>query len=348
MARKSKSKDEQLILSNYKKEEEKLLAKNKKTKEKSNKETKESSKKNSKKDNKKNEELNVKNIEEDDMIEGDVEEDDNNNYYYDNDIENDEYEGIEIYDEKVTDVRKTNDYDKFTNIVGNRDLRGTNYNRLIQSMKKKQLVIPILVNSQFEIIDGQHRFEVCRTLELPLYYYVIDGYGIDEVKRANLVGCNWVIDDYLKLNVEIDKKEYIEFKRIKDTYGLTTSQLLDIFAHYQGISLKEVRMLFEDGSFELDSINKVIEFLNKLEDFNCFDEYNSYSFTKAFLKLNAVEGYDHSIMQKRIKKHPYKLAKRASYRDYITLLVEMYNFGTTKTRIGYDAIGDEFYQSSSR
>ena len=33
MARKSKSKDEQLILSNYKKEEEKLLAKNKKTKE---------------------------------------------------------------------------------------------------------------------------------------------------------------------------------------------------------------------------------------------------------------------------------------------------------------------------
>lgn len=343
MARKSKSKDEQLILSNYKKEEEKLLAKNKKTKEKSNKETKGGSKKNIKQ----NEELDVENIEENE-VENDVIEKDDGNYYYDNAIENDEYEGIEIYDEKVTDIRKTNDYDKFKNIVGNRDLRGTNYNRLIQSMEKKQLIIPILVNSQFEIIDGQHRFEVCRTLGLPLYYYVIDGYGIDEVKRANLVGCNWVIDDYLKLNVEIGKKEYIEFKRIKDTYGLTTSQLLDIFAHYQGVSLKEVRMLFEDGSFELDSINKVIEFLNKLEDFNCFDEYNSYSFTKAFLKLNAVEGYDHSIMQKRIKKHPYKLAKRASYRDYITLLVEMYNFGTTKTRIGYDAIGDEFYQSSSR
>ena len=343
MARKSKSKDEQLILSNYKKEEEKLLAKNKKTKEKSNKETKGGSKKNIKQ----NEELDVENIEENE-VENDVIEKDNGNYYYDNDIENDEYEGIEIYDEKVTDIRKTNDYDKFENIVGNRDLRGTNYNRLIQSMEKKQLIIPILVNSQFKIIDGQHRFEVCRTLGLPLYYYVIVGYGIDEVKRANLVGCNWVIDDYLKLNVEIGKKEYIEFKRIKDTYGLTTSQLLDIFAHYQGVSLKEVRMLFEDGSFELDSINKVIEFLNKLEDFNFFDEYNSYSFTKAFLKLNAVEGYDHSIMQKRIKKHPYKLAKRASYRDYITLLVEMYNFGTTKTRIGYDAIGDEYYQSSSR
>lgn len=253
-----------------------------------------------------------------------------------------------IFDEKVTDIRKTNDYNKFKNIMGNRDLRGTNYNRLIQSMQKKQLIIPILVNSDFEIIDGQHRFEVCRRLELPLYYYVIDGYGIDEVKRANLVGCNWVIDDYLKLNVEIGKKNYIEFKRIKDAYGLTTSQLLDIFANFQGISLKEIRMIFEDGSFELDSVNKVVEFLNKLEDFNVFDEYTSYSFTKAFLKLNALEQYDHSIMKKRIKKHPYKLTKRASYRDYISLLVEMYNFGAANIRFGYDSVQDMFYFTSAK
>lgn len=255
---------------------------------------------------------------------------------------------VEIFDEKVTDIRKTNDYSKFKNIMGNRDLRGTNYNRLIQSMQKKQLIIPILVNSDFEIIDGQHRFEVCRRLSLPLYYYIIDGYGIDEVKRANLVGCNWVIDDYLKLNVEIGKKNYIEFKRIKDAYGLTTSQLLDIFANFQGISLKEIRMLFEDGSFELDSVNKVVEFLNKLEDFNVFDEYNSYSFTKAFLKLNSLEQYDHSIMKKRIKKHPYKLAKRASYRDYISLLVEMYNFGATNIRFGYDSVQDMFYLTTTK
>ena len=248
-----------------------------------------------------------------------------------------------VYDDKVTEIRKTNNYDKFKNIIGNRDLRGTNYNRLIQSIQKKQLIIPILVNSEFEIIDGQHRFEVCRTLGLPVYYYIIDGYGIDEVKRANLVGCNWVIDDYLKLNTEIGKKEYIEFKSIKDTYNLTSSQLLDIFANFQGVSLKEIRMLFEDGSFELDGVNKVLEFLKKLEDFNEFEEYNSYSFTKAFLKLNNLSEYDHSIMKKRIKKHPYKLGKRASYRDYLTLLVELYNFGATNVRFGYDAVQDVFY-----
>lgn len=250
---------------------------------------------------------------------------------------------ITIYDDVVSEIKKTNNYELFKNILGNRDLRGTNYNRLIQSMQKKQLVIPILCNEKMEIIDGQHRYEVCRELGLPLYYYVIEGYGIDEVKRANLVGCNWVIDDYLKLNTEIGKESYIEFKRIKDEYNISSSQLLDIFANYQGISLKEIRMIFEDGSFDLDGVNKVLDFLDKLKDFEFFKEYNSYSFTKAFLKLYNLNEYDHRVMKKRLEKQPYKLEKRASYRDYIELLVDIYNFGITKVRFGYDSRQDRFY-----
>ena len=53
---------------------------------------------------------------------------------------------LSIYDDVVSEIKKTNNYGLFKNILGNRDLRGTNYNRLIQSMQKKQLVIPILCN----------------------------------------------------------------------------------------------------------------------------------------------------------------------------------------------------------
>jgi hypothetical protein len=223
------------------------------------------------------------------------------------------------YNDAVTLIRKTNNYDMFKNILGNRELRGNNYNRLIQSMEKKQLVIPILCNEDMEIIDGQHRFEVCRELNLPLYYYVVDGYGIDEVKRANLVGCNWMIDDYLKLNMEVGKEPYIEFKRIRDDYNISSSQLLEIFA------------------------NKVIDFLDKLNDFDIFKEFNSYSFTKAFLKLFSLNEYDHKTMKKRLAKQSHKLNKRASYRDYLELLVSIYNFGVTKVRFGYDTKQDRFY-----
>lgn len=247
------------------------------------------------------------------------------------------------YDEIVTPIRKTNEYSKFSNIVGNRDLRVTNYNNLIKSMKKKQLVIPILCNERYEIINGQHRYEVCKELNYPLFYYIVDGYGIDDVKRANLVSCNWVIDDYLKLNIEIGNKKYEEFKEIKDEFGISTSQLLDIFAKFQNISLKEARILFEDGCFEPDCSDEVISFLNNLNQFSFFKEYKSFSFIKAFLKISSLDGYDNEIMAKRIEKRPYKLEKRASYKNYIELLVDIYNYGITKVRFGYDSRQDRFY-----
>lgn len=248
-----------------------------------------------------------------------------------------------IYDEVAIPIRKTNNYSIFKNILGNRDLRGTNYNKLIKSMQEKQLIIPILCNDKLEIIDGQHRYEACKELKYPLYYYVVDGYEIDDVKRANLVSCNWVVDDYLKLNIEIGKKEYIEFKRIKDEYNVSTSQLLDIFARYQERSLKETRMLFEDGSFELENLDDVLRFLDNLSDFNFFREYTSFSFIKAFLKISGLKEYDHATMRKRLEKQPYKLEKRASYKDYIEMLVDIYNYGITKVRFGYDARQDRFY-----
>lgn len=251
--------------------------------------------------------------------------------------------GSGIYDEVAIPIRKTNNYSMFKNILGNRDLRGTNYNKLIKSMQEKQLIIPILCNDRLEIIDGQHRYEACKELKYPLYYYVVDGYEIDDVKRANLVSCNWVVDDYLKLNMEIGKRDYIEFKKIKDEFGISTSQLLDIFAKYQDISLKETRMLFEDGSFKLDGVHEVLKFLNNLSDFDFFKEYTSFSFIKAFLKISSIEEYDHKTMKKRLEKQPYKLEKRASYKDYIELLVDIYNYGITKVRFGYDARQDRFY-----
>lgn len=252
-------------------------------------------------------------------------------------------ENSELYDEIATPIRKTNNYARFKNILGNRDLRGTNYNKLIKSMQEKQLIIPVLCNDKYEIIDGQHRYEACKELNYPLYYYVVDGYKIDDVKRANLVSCNWVIDDYLKLNIEIGKKEYIEFKRIKDEFNISTSQLLDIFAKYQGRSLKETRMAFEDGSFLLDNLDEVLEFLNNLNDFSFFKEYTSFSFIKAFLKISSLKEYDHETMKKRLEKHTYKLEKRASYKDYIEMLVDIYNYGITKVRFGYDVRQDRFY-----
>ena len=109
----------------------------------------------------------------------------------------------QLYNEFVTEIRKTNNYEMFKNMIGNRKVKDKNYRKLLRSMSEKQLIIPILVNEKLEIIDGQHRFNACKTLSLPVYYYMIAGYEIDDVKRANLVSCNWNLEDYLNLHVQL-------------------------------------------------------------------------------------------------------------------------------------------------
>ena len=74
---------------------------------------------------------------------------------------------MNLYNEKVTEIRETNNYDIFKNMLGNRELKDKNYKKLMRSINEKQLIIPILVNEKFEIIDGQHRFSACKSLGKP-------------------------------------------------------------------------------------------------------------------------------------------------------------------------------------
>ena len=73
----------------------------------------------------------------------------------------------------VNTVHKTNDYDLFNDIFGNRKIAKYHINNIKQSFSEKQIEAPIIVNEKYEVIEGQHRFRSCKALELPIYYIVL-------------------------------------------------------------------------------------------------------------------------------------------------------------------------------
>ena len=250
-----------------------------------------------------------------------------------------------LYNEVVTEIRKTNNYSMFKNMIGNRELKDKNYKKLMRSMSEKQLIIPILVNEKLEIIDGQHRFIACKNLQLPVYYYIIPGYEIDDVKRANLVSCNWNLDDYLNLHIQLAKGEYAKFLDLKNKYNLKTSQLSEIIATLEQKEYGRVKLCFEDGSFEIDNIMIIEKFLMDLSDFSNFKDCYSTKFSKAFLRLYMHNAYNHTHMQKKLKTLSHKLNKRQTYSDYLSMLVnDIYSFGSASAKFKYDAVGNRFYQ----
>ena len=71
------------------------------------------------------------------------------------------------------EVKKTMDYSLVKKLEGHRDVRKKN--ALVESIKEMDLTMysPIIVSEDFRIIDGQHRFEACKELNLPIYFLVM-------------------------------------------------------------------------------------------------------------------------------------------------------------------------------
>lgn len=118
-------------------------------------------------------------------------------------------------DKTASKIFVSKDYDKFKTLGGNRFVDHSA--KIVESIKNiGQLIAPIIVNEKFEIIDGQNRFEAYKKLELPVYYVIAEGYGINECVAMNSVSKNWTTDDYINSYSELGHWDY---QILKDFIG---------------------------------------------------------------------------------------------------------------------------------
>lgn len=242
----------------------------------------------------------------------------------------------------IRKVYSTNDYSKFKVIDGNRPLNPKNIKKIKQSMSAEKLMIPIIVNEKYEIIDGQHRFIACVENGLSVDYIMNVGYSLEQVKRANTSSENWKPADFLESYVKQGMGSYIKFEELKLKYNLTVSPLKDIFSSMQGITANTMREIFNDGEFELDSLDQVEEFLEALNDFGTFEYRNKSNFIHSFLRLWNYPKYNHKRMTERLKCNGYKLEKKNTINEYLGLLTRDI-YSTPKEAIFYDSVNERFY-----
>jgi len=72
----------------------------------------------------------------------------------------------------MPEVIKTKDYSIFKKHESNRGIDQNNLKKIVNSIKAEDLLAfrPILVDAQMRVIDGQHRLEAARLLDLDVYY----------------------------------------------------------------------------------------------------------------------------------------------------------------------------------
>lgn len=246
-------------------------------------------------------------------------------------------------DEVVTVIRKTYNYDKFKLLKCNRKLNQVNVQRLIHSFTEEQLLIPLLCNQNYEVIDGQHRLSVCKTLGKPVYYYKVNGYGMEQVKRANAASHNWTLNDHINAGIQNGNKNYLKFKSICDDYNISAILLIQIVTTLTPITQREFRASISEQTLNMSNIDAVYKFLEDLQLFKSCGFYTTGAFVKAFMKIYKAKWYSHEKMIKKFDIYGYALERRADMKHYVTLLLnDVYSKGSRKP-IYYDEKNNKFY-----
>jgi hypothetical protein len=235
--------------------------------------------------------------------------------------------------EQVGVYYETTNYDRFKTIEGNRDVNLRNVKRIIGNIEKVgALKVPILVNENYEIIDGQHRFEAFKRKNLPITYMIQKGYGLKEVQALNSNTSNWNNFDYLKSYCESGYGEYEkleQFMRDYPDFGIQSAERICSLRQTNASASKSPNAAnkFRLGEFVCPDIRKSYEIANKLMMIKpYYKNFHRGTFVSTMMGLFNRDNYDHKYFIGRLKRHSLVIEDQPSVKRWIDHIEEVYNY----------------------
>lgn len=224
-------------------------------------------------------------------------------------------------------VLRTNDKDVFKHIKGNRPTNELHFKRLKESIKGNDLHVPILVNDNMEVLDGQHRLRAYRELDRSVDFIIGNGWGIKEVQRLNTNQKNWTMDDYMKTYCHLEHKEYIEYSDFKDQFPFTHDVSISLMVGVTGKPRVDHYEDFKNGRFTCKHLDDAYKIGNKiLMVADTHPEiYRRSNFIYAMIRAMKTEGYNHSHFMKMLKRYPTLLEAESTIPKYIYRIDKIYN-----------------------
>jgi ParB-like nuclease domain len=226
---------------------------------------------------------------------------------------------------QVSAVFETKNYGMFTLYSQNRPIRPYHVEKLIGSIRKKNLLKekPILVDKEHRILDGQHRLKAAEELDVPIYFH----YGVATIKDVPLINQNqekWTPEDYVHLFVCERNKHYISLAVFREAHpGFSVSSamfLLDGKRYDEDI--------FHTGRWTIGDYEKADAMAKQIQALGMYVNavgkekkfHKEKYFVTAFVKMYNSREYSYKKFMARLKKKAMKFKRQASVKDYIAML----------------------------
>ena len=229
----------------------------------------------------------------------------------------------------IAEVRESMNYDMFKHVKGNRAVMPAHVDKIVESiMDAGMLMVPILVNARGEIIDGQHRFEALKRLEMPILYVVGKKYGIDEIKILNTNQKNWGIMDYIKSWAEKGNKDYRDFVAFMEIYKFPVNPSYAMLTGKAGTIGAVSRTAIKTGSFSIEDKEDAMRVAQSLEFLIENHQWlrNKEKFVLSMIDIIEVKDFDADRMRFIIDNRGDQLLHHIdSFRNCKVKLQDLYN-----------------------
>lgn len=230
-------------------------------------------------------------------------------------------------------IAQTEDYNLFKRISGNRGVNKAHVGRLVQAISENAEMTkytPIVVNENYEVIDGQHRLEALTQLGLPVHYIKGEGLDLSNVQGLNSMNKPWTPMDFARSYAELGNKHYQLYIEFKTGYHLNH----DILLAYLGVEDPITPQMFKTGRLKVKQVSKSHDLCRKLVEIGqIYPGYNRRSFALAFKRMWQNPDFEQDKLVAKLKGS--ELQDYALPEDYLRAMEKMYN---SHARNGVDRV----------
>jgi len=234
----------------------------------------------------------------------------------------------------ISEAKQTIDYSLFKFSKANRkSLNETHIEKLVRSIRLNGYMhaFPIIVTPDLLVVDGQHRFNACRRLNLPIFYVIQNKKMEYILPLINNTQLKWNIVDWINYYAQNGNENYKLFQAFCTKYSFPpNSGIIILFKGRTGGSqsslLQQGLLNFSQEEFDTCSAiaQKVIVVTKMLK-------INSGKLISAIVFLLFHEQFDIKILFQKLEYLARTFQKTTNTREYLKQLQEVYNH---KSRVG--------------
>ena len=238
------------------------------------------------------------------------------------------------------------DYDRFNMIIGNRKLDEEKIKRIIKEIESGNDMLkyyPVQVwenNGRLFIIDGQHRFAICKKLGRPVHYIIVqENKSIVDIARINSNVGKWKFEDFIDCYITQGNNNYKVLKDFLSKYKFAIGFAIKMLSVGPSKSLHghndDVVQDFYHGKLDVKYLEDSIQLSETLLEFSPFKYIFKRDFAMAVQKIVECGLVPIKDVIEAVQKRPELLTDQVNYKNYIYKIEEVFNAGKHSRTVIY-------------